>query len=510
MYSTIEEMVDAFPTTPFLFVGSGLTRRYYGLPNWEGLLKELANRVSTNPLTYSRYQNQAKKDLPMIATLIENDFNNLWFAREDFRNVGADGIKLVEEGVSPFKLELAASLEAREVPAPEYEQEIRLLAEVSARHITGFITTNYDCFLEKVTQFKSYIGQNELIFSHLQGVGEIYKIHGSLTKPDSLIINSEDYTEFDRHCAYLAAKLMTIFMEYPIIFIGYSISDSNIQKILVAITECLPEDKYDILKDRFIFIEYVPNQKDVEIAPMTMKFGNNLLEMTKVTMADFAILYRALERKSMALPVKLLRMFKDEFYQYTMTHTPTPHIHVASLDDSRVEDDNLMMAIGKPGDLSLHGLSGISGKEWYEDAIFDNLTFSSDDMLSISYPEVVKHDSILPIYKHLSRATKRYPNIAIAKCFDELISATIKKQREKRLKCERNIPAILASENRPEYAMEFIAHLREEEIDIDALEDYLHQYLTEHPNALDKCSNQQLKTNLRRLIRIYDWLKYQK
>lgn len=42
-------------------------------------------------------------------------------------------------------------------------------------------------------------------------------------------------------------------MEYPIIFIGYSISDSDIQAILSDVVGCLPLDKIETLqKDLFL------------------------------------------------------------------------------------------------------------------------------------------------------------------------------------------------------------------------------------------------------------------
>lgn len=103
----------------------------------------------------------------------------------------------------------------------------------------AIITTNYDNFLEMIfTEYTPIIGQQVLKLNH-SSIGEIFKIHGCISKPESLILTSDDYEEFTTKKKYLSAKLLTYFAEHPLLFVGYSAEDPNIKSILCDIDEII-------------------------------------------------------------------------------------------------------------------------------------------------------------------------------------------------------------------------------------------------------------------------------
>lgn len=202
---TIEDVVEKFNTTPFLFLGSGITRRYYNLPDWKGLLEHFAREVKNDDFTYSSYENKASKMenpvglLPKVAELIQADYDEKWFTDQKIRTVDGEILEAVKHGLSPFKAEIASFIQRNSTVVEAHESEIKMLTDLSVKNIAGVITTNYDPFIEEhFSGYTKYVGQKELIFSAIQGVAEIFKIHGSVEKPESLVINKRDYLDFDQ------------------------------------------------------------------------------------------------------------------------------------------------------------------------------------------------------------------------------------------------------------------------------------------------------------------------
>lgn len=237
----IDEIFSKFETTPYLFVGSGLSRRYLGLPNWNDLLEHFCSKVSENALKYTQLRIETNNDYPKIGQIINEEFNKRWFEDQSMRSDSAIIAEQVKQLCSPFKAEIAGFIKSQTQFKEEYYHEIDALKRILGKHVSGVVTTNYDKLIETVApQYTVYSSQNELIASRLYGIGELYKIHGDVDKPETIVITEKDYQEFDKKYKYLAAKLLTIFSEFPVVFIGYSLSDNNVRKILQEMAFCFP------------------------------------------------------------------------------------------------------------------------------------------------------------------------------------------------------------------------------------------------------------------------------
>ncbi|HBH0860907.1 TPA: hypothetical protein KR680_003251, partial [Clostridioides difficile] len=85
---------------------------------------------------------------------------------------------------------------------------------------------------------------------------------------------------------------------------------------------------------------------------------------------------------------------------------------------------------------------------------------------------------------------------------------SIKKNRNNTYIKNRSVYGIWNDEHQSfEKATRLIAFLEEKEIDTEQLENLLKKIFEENPNILESAKTSE-KTNLRRLIRIYDYMKY--
>lgn len=123
----IEEVFEKINSTPFLFLGSGITRRYYNLPDWKGLLEHFAYIVKEDEFAYRMYESRALKEnnpvglLPKIADLIQSDFDERWFNDTSIRKIDKYLEERVKQGLSPFKAEIALYIRENSKPLEKYK-----------------------------------------------------------------------------------------------------------------------------------------------------------------------------------------------------------------------------------------------------------------------------------------------------------------------------------------------------------------------------------------------------
>ena len=238
----IRECISRLNCQPILFVGSGLSKRYFSGPSWDELLTRLALKCPEIDRDFAYYKQLWKSPLVVGEKFAKyyqqwawgsgrNQFPESMFsddtAEEDYIK-----FSISEELKSVTPTTLSDVLDQHNL------NELQALQSIKPHSI---ITTNYDNFLEVLfPDYQPIIGQ-DIITNPQVLLGEIFKIHGCVSAYKSLVFTQSDYENFARRKAYLSAKLLTFFSEHPLLFIGYSASDPNIQSILSDIDECLPK-----------------------------------------------------------------------------------------------------------------------------------------------------------------------------------------------------------------------------------------------------------------------------
>ncbi len=394
-----------YKSVPFLLVGSGLSRRYLGLDDWEGLLRRLAGLTSKS---FEEFRSLADNDFPTIATLISDELVKAWWSDPAFSDSRARYEEKITRRHGPLKAEVsriialaAPTFDGRSVKA----RELKLLR---AATIDGVITTNYDRLMEDTfPTFHVFVGQDELLLADPQEVGEIYKIHGSASDPESIVLTREDYDEYKARNAYLAAKLLTIFVEHPVVILGYGLGDPDVIGIVAEIARLMTRANVGSLRGRLVFVQWNPEAKGMQLVETAMVVDQQLsVPIISVTVPDFLGVFASLSRTVRKFPARSLRRIKEYIHDLVLTTDLQGRLYAESIDvDVDVSKVDVVLGIGVQQHLIARlGYKALERDDLFKDVLADESQYDSAAVVNDTLPRLLSGGGRTPVFRYLRSA----------------------------------------------------------------------------------------------------------
>ena len=508
--------LNKFSTNPYLFIGSGLSRRYLKIPTWLELLKTLFPKLQLKK-SFEYYQSMSSGSLPKLATIIAKDFHEIWWESKDFENSRDLYKDIASQGTElPFKIEISLLVKSFTNEDETLKQELDFLKDSI---IDGIITTNWDLSLNDLfSDYTSYIGQHQLLFTDCYNVGEIYKIHGCCSDFSSLIVTEADYENFNARNPYLAAKLLTFFIEHPIIFLGYSISDPNIIEILNSIIKCVDKNNIGKLKDRLIFVEWSRSGSETIIRDGVIQLESGVvLPIKQISAPSFVEIFEVLSTIKQRLPIKVLQKLKDRIFDFIKTNEPTNKIYVGDLSTMKdVEDIEFVVGVGISQTLfSEQGYKAHDVMTIIDNVLNERKDLNAKALVQHTIPRLISGNAYIPVFKFMKESgivNKKGEYVDLEFSSDKLKeifdcdktkiydpSHTYAKKRNFIRTKYKSIGDLIANES-VAHSLVFIPLLKHEIIDLKELQNFLKDCF--------KDSAMQKNSNFKKLVCLYDYLKY--
>lgn len=202
---------DALRGSLSLFVGAGVSYPS-GLPSWGGLLGGLAAEAG-----FSEEDQKKLKELDYL-----------------------DQPTLIEEKMGrQFRLAIAKA-----VQGGRYTPTHAVLAELRVPSAT----TNYDDLFEaaaastsdeKDTVMRLPWASAEVSETGSRSARTLTKLHGCVSHPDEIVLTRQDYMRYEDDRRALRGLVQQMLLTSNIVFIGFSMSDNNLHKIIDEVREAL-------------------------------------------------------------------------------------------------------------------------------------------------------------------------------------------------------------------------------------------------------------------------------
>ena len=210
---------------PFLGAGTSVSA---GAPSWSELLDGLAEGLGLDG--DERAALSGWSELDRAAYLRQNVIQ-----KEMAQGMSA------ESAAAAFS-EMVAHL----VDLRRYGLTPALLASLRAPHA---ITLNYDTLFERASEDA---GMPRVQIPHVDGGAEsgpwLLKLHGSVDKPESIVLTRDDYLGYASQREALSAIVKANLLTHHLLFVGFGLTDEHFHRIIYDVRRALPTDA--LMRDR--------------------------------------------------------------------------------------------------------------------------------------------------------------------------------------------------------------------------------------------------------------------
>lgn len=392
---------------PIIFIGSGITQRYFkNAPTWDNLIKKIWNEAEIEQSYFSRYNQLFEKyqdDFQIythLADELEQKYDQAFFDGK----VKIDGLtpeKAYYNKVSPFRKRISSIFSNLE-PRDGINSEVALFFDMlkKARLV---ITTNYDPFIENNLKNINIKVGNKGLFEPSDSLNELYKIHGSVEDANSIVITSKDYEKLQRTSAIVNAKILSQLTISPIIFLGYSLTDQNVQTLLKDLASNMPFSIEKAAK-RIGVVDYQKENRDIEETMADTSYG---MHYTKLSTDNFERIYRSIVKINQGISPLEISKYENAFKriidtkgrQGELKQVLTSFVDLNKLPDE-LKSKNLVVAFGDNRFLYKYPT--------YADYVKDYFLGKEEMPLEIAVQFILKtsSQSTLPVSKYVLRIRK--------------------------------------------------------------------------------------------------------
>lgn len=384
----INEFFSNYKNHPILFIGTGFSLRYLNNSfTWPQLLQRCAEDLFDNERQYLNILSQCTKgkvvDLPKLAEILEEEFEKIPHDSMKFQELNDIFYEQMRSGNKISRLKIHISIILKKLEINEAHQHEINEIKNCAKNIATIVTTNYDELCEELFKFKTIVGNDVLLSSPY---GSVYKIHGCVKAPEKIIITASDYKSFETKNELIRAQLLSLFINNPIIFIGYRVGDENIKKILGTIFSYVDSSSKEAekIKSNFLLVERA-DQDHLEILEHDIEIQDGTtIRINKIRLNDYTHIYKNIN--SLELPVSAYEVRKvQKIYKKILSGGD---IKVRIVDDlDSISSGDTILAIGSVQNIKF---------EFYD---VNDLIFNYFNIIESKKSEILKSLEKLPTSK---------------------------------------------------------------------------------------------------------------